>query len=69
MRVSSTDSHHALNYLMHGHMVPLRSITIRMEKRTADHPGKFAVDSHIPLFVLLPLREGIDNSAVTGGQE
>ena len=38
-------------------------------KTYGGHPGKFAVDSHIPLFVLLPLREGIDNTSVTGGRE
>ena len=34
-------------------------------KTYGGHPGKFGYNAHIPLFVMLPLREGIDTTSST----
>ena len=38
-------------------------------KTYGGHPGEFGNKSHIPIFVLLPLRDGIDDVAGNGDEE
>ena len=37
-------------------------------KTYGGHPGTFGTVSHIPLFVMLPMRDGIDNNTVSQGE-